>query len=203
MKFQLIFLCFFSLLFLNCDEANKSKERNDVPGEYYALDEDNIDVFLPAYFREFSEDEYDLLIDSLPDSEEKRIERKRFNYLKFSKGNIYYFKDVASSTLISVKMGEYIDFTKEESAYLLGMMSNKCSSYAEMLDMNCEKLNAGYSGLSKTKVFKGAYKISNGINYSSYSTMYLITSNYKTFSINIYSNSNKNYNSFIEKIVVR
>jgi hypothetical protein len=202
MRFKLIIACFFTFL-LSCDEAKKSQERNNVPGEYFSLDEDNIDVFLPAYFRAFSEDQYESLIDKMPDSEQKKIERKRFDYLKFSKGNIYYFKDIASSTLISIKMGEYINFTKEESSYLLGNMSNICSTYAEMIHMNCEKLNAGYSGLGKTKVFKAAYKVSNGKSYANYNTMYLISSNYKTFSISIFSNSNKNYNSFIEKIVVK
>ncbi|MEM5566121.1 hypothetical protein WNY78_13450 [Psychroserpens sp. AS72] len=202
MKLSLIFLCLASLL-LTCEETKQPKERTDVPGEYFALDKDNIDVFLPAYFREFSENEYKSAIDKMPDSEQKRIEQTRFDYLKFSKGNIYYFKDLASSTLISVKMGEYVNFTKEESSYLLAMMSNDCSSYAEMLNMNCEKLNAGYSGLTKTKVFKASYKVTDGKAYNSYNTMYIISSNYKTFSISIFSNSNKNYNSFIEKIVVK
>lgn len=191
------------VVFSGCKESNETNNRDNVPGEYFALKDDNINIFLPSYFREFSEDEYAELIDQMPDSEEKKIEKNRFNFLKYSKGNMYYFKDVASSTLIGVKMGEYINFTKEESSYLLGIMSNSCSSYAEILGMNCEKLNAGYSGLTSTKVFKAAYKISNGKAYNHYNTMYLISSKYKTFSVSIFSNTNKNYNAFIEKIVVK
>ncbi|WP_299336776.1 hypothetical protein [uncultured Psychroserpens sp.] len=202
MRLQIAIL-FLLASFISCNETTETKKSDNVPGEYFALKEDNINLFLPAYFREFSEDEYDALIEKMPDSEEKRIERKRFNFLKYSKGNMYYFKDVASSTLIGVKMGEYINFTKEESSYLLGVMSNSCSGYAEVLNMNCEKLNAGYSGSSTTKVFKAAYKISDGEAYNHYNTMYLISSNYKTFSVSIFSNTNKNYNSFIEKIVVK
>lgn len=201
MKFKIAVL-FLIIISSACNESKATKQRNDVPGDYFKLENDNIDLFLPAYFRAFSETEYHMLIEQMPDSEEKEIERKRFNYLKYSKGNIYYFKDIASSTLISVKMGEYVNFTREESAFLLGMMSNTCSSYAEALDMNCEKLNAGYSGSALTKVFKAAYKVSDGKAYNAYNTMYLISSNYKTFSVHIFSKTNKNYNSFIEKIVV-
>ncbi|OUS00068.1 hypothetical protein A9Q86_11540 [Flavobacteriales bacterium 33_180_T64] len=186
--------------FLSCNEETK---RNDIPGAYFELEKDNIQMFLPAYFQEFSENEYDKVIDSLSDSEEKRIERKRFNYLKYSKGNIYYFKDIASSTLISVKMGQFLPFTKKESAQLLGILSSSCSRYAEILDMNCEKLTAGYSGTKKTKVFKASYKMTDGKDYNGFNTIYFISSNYKTFAINIFSNTNKNYNSFIEKIVVK
>lgn len=191
------------VLFVSCEERTTKVERANVPGEYFELKDDNIAVFLPAYFRVFSEDEYDKLIDNLPDSEEKTIERKRFNYLKFSKGNIYYFKDLASSTLFTIKMGPYFPFTKKESAQVLGILSNSCSNYAEMLDMNCEKITAGYSGNVKTKVFKAAYKITDSMNNSTFNTSYFVSSNYKSFAINIFSNTHKNYNSFIEKIIVR
>ncbi|MDG5491525.1 hypothetical protein [Psychroserpens sp. SPM9] len=186
-----------------CQEASKDTKRNDVPGDYFELGEDNIKIFLPVYFQKFSEKEYDELIDIIPNSEERRIERARFNYLKFSKGNIYYFRDIASSTLISVKMMDFVPFSKQESAQLLGLLSSSCSAYADLLNMNCEKLNAGYSGTTLTKVFKAAYKMTDANAIDSFNTMYFISSNYKSFAINIFSNTNKNYNSFIEKIVVK
>lgn len=194
--FVLIIMCF------SCENAPKKKSRNDVPGDYFTLADDHIKLFLPAYFREFSELEYAALLDQLPDSEEKEMELKRFNYLKFSKGNIYYFKDVASSTLISLKMGQFLPFTREESAYLLGVLSNSCSAYGNALNLNCEKLSAGYSDTKRTKVFKANFKLTNGQDFESFNTVYFVSSNYKTFAINIFSNTNKNYNSFIEKLIV-
>ena len=187
---------------LSCKAETETAVQNDIPGDYFVLEEDRIKIFLPVYFRQFSADAYDTLIDELPESEEKEIERKRFNYLKYSKGNVYYFKDITSSTLISVKMGPYVPFTKEESTWLLTNLSHSCNTYAELLGLNCEKLMAGYSGNNKTSVFKASYKITGYTNTSSFNTMYLISSNYKTFSLNIFSNNNKNYNAFIEKIVV-
>nr|WP_321222789.1 hypothetical protein [uncultured Psychroserpens sp.] len=199
---RLILIGIITML-ISCNETKSTLVENELLGDYYTLDKDNIDLFLPLNFRVFSEDEYDKVINEMPPSESKNIERQYFNYLKYSKGNIYYYKDVSSSTLIGVKMSEYIDFTKEESSYLLSMMSNTCSSYAEKVNMYCEKISAGFSGLSKTKVFKATYKISNENGYSNFNTMYIITSNNKTFSINIFSTNNTNYNSYIEKIVVR
>ena len=203
MKQHWYIIIVFLILFSACKDSAEDTKRNDVPGEYFELEEDNIKIFLPAYFRKFSEKQYDQLIDAFPNSEEKRIERARYNYLKYSKGNIYYFRDIGTSTLISVKMSEFVPFTKEESAYLLGLLSNSCSTYAEALDMNCEKISAGYSGSSITKVFKASYKLTDANAANSFNTIYFISSNYKSFAINIFSNNEKNYNSFIEKIVVK
>jgi len=203
MKTIYIFILSFFLVSTGCKGDVESTKQSDIPGTYFELDKDKINIFLPAYFQKFSEDEYDALINALPDSEEKRIERKRFNFLKYTKGNIYYFKDIASSTLISVKMGPYTEFNKEQSTWLLTSLTNSCSTYAELMGLTCERLNAGYSGSNNTNVFKAAYKMTNNEDFVSYNTMYIISSNYKSFGINIFSNTNKNYNSFIEKIVVK
>ncbi|MCD2258762.1 hypothetical protein [Psychroserpens luteolus] len=200
MKIRLAFvICIFTVL--SCkDETNK---RVDIPGEYFELEHDNIDIYLPSYFQEFSEDAYGKLIESFPDSEEKRIEKRRFDFLKYSKGNIYYFRDIASSTLISVKVSDFLPFTREQSAQLASILSRSCSDYAEAVGLNCERLDAGYSGNVKTKVFKSSFRMNDGHGRSSYNTIYIISSNYKTFAMNIYSTTNKNYNAYIEKIVVK
>ncbi|WP_460218820.1 hypothetical protein [Psychroserpens sp. MEBiC05023] len=202
MKLKLTLIIILSFV-LSCNETKKEVERNHVPGEYFELENDNIKIYLPTYFEKFSESEYDQFIEALPDSDAKKIERQRFNYLKYSKGNIYYFRDIGSSTLISVKMSEFLPFTKEDSTYLLSLLSASCSEYAEVMKMNCEKTTAGYSGNNKTTVFKAAYKLTDGNNNEMFNTIYFIASNYKTFAMNIYSNNDKNYNAFIEKIVVR
>ena len=99
-------------------------------------------------------------------------------------------------------MTKFIDFSKKESSLLLGILSNSCSKYANIIQSNCKKITAGYSDNFKTKVFKVVYELSKKDTNKTYNTIYLITSNHKTFSINIFSNNNKNYNKFIEKTIV-
>lgn len=204
MKTKGIYLwcCLFVLIACKDNTSNSKLENTNIPGSYFNLEKDNIKLYLPVYFQKFSQKTYRDLIDALPESEEKRKEKKRFNYLKFSKGNTYYFKDVAASTLIIVKMMKYFDFTKRESSQLLGILSNQCSDYAFMLGYSCNKITAGYSGNALTKVFKAAYELDRTGHQKTYSTTYLVTSNHKTFSISIHSNTLVNYNQFIEKIKV-
>lgn len=201
---KVIFLFFCISGLISCKDKTQSQaDRDSLPGTYFELREDNIKLFLPVYFQEFNETTYEELIDALPDSNEKRIEKERFNYLKFSKGNTYYFRDAASSTLITVKMHKYMPFSKSESSVLLGFLSNQCADYAFATGGECEKIQGRYSGNAKTKVFKAVYKLTKENDYTGYNTMYIVTSNYKTLSINMFSNTLENYNKFIEKIVIK
>lgn len=201
---KILALVAFIIILISCKEKTQVQiDKDTLPGSYFELKEDNIKLFLPVYFQEFSEKTYGELIDALPDSNEKKIERERFNYLKFSKGNTYYFKDVASSTLITVKMHKYMPFSKKDSSFLLGFLSNQCADYAFAVGSDCKKIQGRYSGNIKTKVFKAVYELSKDDVLSYYNTMYIISSNYKTLSVNMFSNTLQNYNKFIEKIVIK
>ncbi|QRM89774.1 hypothetical protein FG167_11225 [Lacinutrix sp. WUR7] len=192
-----------TIFMFSCEQKSEAQiKRNALPGTYFDLEKDNIKIFLPVYFEAFSEDAYETLIDAHEESYEKELEKNRFNFLKFSKGNNYFFKDIASSTLVNVKMMNYLPFTKKESSQLLGIISKSCNDYAKVLQTNCKKITAGYSENYVTKVFKAVYEISNDTGYLIYNNIYLISSRHKTFSINIYSKTDQNFNSFIEKIQV-
>lgn len=201
---QLMIILLMVFCTVSCQKKTKAEtDKSELPGTYFELKDDNIKVFLPVYFQEFNEKTYGDLIDELPDSYEKRMEKKRFNYLKFSKGSTYYFRDVASSTLITVKMQKHLPFSRQESSFLLGFLSNQCADYAFAVGGNCKKIQGRYSGNALTKVFKAVYELSKEDSYSYYNTIYLISSNHKTLSINIFSNTLQNYNKFIEKTVVK
>ena len=147
---------FILLVLISMFSCKKEKTTSEIAkieplGKYFELKKDNIKLFLPPSFQEFSEYEYGKLIDSLPDSKEKTIEKNRFNYLKYSKGNVYYFRDQLSPTLFNVKMMKYTPITKKESSYLLGLLSQFCSNYADAVNANCQKITAGFSCLSRVE----------------------------------------------------
>lgn len=200
-----IFYTILPLFFLSCIKSKPylpKNEKENIPGTFFILKEDNIKLFLPVSFEEFSEETYQELIDSLPNSYDKEIEQKRFNLLKYSKGSTYYFKDLSTSTLLTIKTQPYLKFGREQSAYLLGMLSNRAQEYAEVTGNKTRKITAGYSGNHITNVFKAVYELTNENSEKAYNTLYLISSNFKTFWVHIYSKNQINYNNFIEKIVV-
>ncbi|HMC01834.1 MAG TPA: hypothetical protein VKN14_12430 [Flavobacteriaceae bacterium] len=199
--FSILFMCF--LLLFSCEENKNSAQKNEsVPGNYYQLSEDNIEIFLPKYFEKYSETEYKELILKIKDQRLKKAELNRFNYMKFSKGNMYYFKDILSSTLISAKILQYYDFSKRESSQILGMMSQKCEDYAFFNEEKCKKLTAGFSAKGLTKVFKAVYEVTHEEKVT-YNTCYLISSNYKTLMLNFYSVLDTDYNKYIEKLIIK
>ncbi len=192
----------FIMLF-SCKEASKTNEtKKEISGQYFELKEDNISIFLPKYFKQYSLDEYKRIVLSIEDSLHQKIELTRFDNLKFSKGNVYFFRDLSNITDISIKMMEYFPFTKKDSSILLGMISQKCNENAIESNKTCTKIKAGYSGNVKTKVFMAKYKVESKFS-THYTTFYAISSNYKSFIFTFRSIVDIDYKKYIEKIIVK
>lgn len=177
-------------------------EETPVSGKYFSLNEDKIDLFLPAYYKEYSPKEYKNNILKIEDERSRNMELSRFNRLKYAKGNVYFLKDLSQTTDVSIKMMDYFPFTKSDSAKLLGLLSTNCDKDAYSLNKTCTKLKAGYSGNAKTRVFMAKYKIESQFE-TYYSTFYAITSNNKSFIITFRSYNDVDYNQYIEKIKVK
>lgn len=194
-------MTFFTLF--SCKENSKNKLlKKEISGKYLDLKEDNISVFLPKYFKQYNLEEYKNIILSIEDSLHKKIELKRFNNLKLSKGNVYFLRDLSNTTDISIKMMDYFPFTKKDSSILLGMISQICNENAEASNKTCTKIKAGYSGNVKTKVFMAKYKVESKIG-THYTTFYAISSNYKSFIFTFRSIADIDYKKYIEKIIVK
>lgn len=195
---NLIFILMFAVLFSCKEVLQKNQPTEELSGYYYELEKDNISIFLPKYMKHYSLDEYKKVILSIEDSTTKKSELNRFNNLKFSKGNVYFLKDLNNTTNISIKMMEYFPFTKNDSSKLLGILSQSC----KLSKNTCTKIKAGYFGNVKTKVFMAKYKVVSGLN-EFYATFYAISSNYKSFIITFRSTIDTNYKKYIEKIIVK
>ncbi|MGB6267768.1 MAG: hypothetical protein WBF67_02050 [Olleya sp.] len=195
------------LLFLFSCKEEKKVEQNivneDLFGKHFNLNNDNIDLYLPNTLNQYSIDEYESLLASIEDSIARKSEMLRFNILKFSKNNVYFFRTPNHTTDVTVKMINYYPFSKEDSRYMSALLSQSCKESAEVSNSNCIKIKSGYSGTPQTKAFMANYKIESEKQPSSYATIYAVSSNYKSFIITFRSFLNRNYNKFIEKTIVK
>ena len=75
-----IYVLIFAFAIVSCKESKGFDEANLIKpgdiGEYYKLEKDNIKIFLPKGFRELSEEETKIYIDSIKE------EKLRYYYQK-------------------------------------------------------------------------------------------------------------------------
>ena len=201
MKFRFFIILLLSLF--SCQEIKKSEDKKAiVDGKYVQLDGEFLKIFVPESFRKQSLDEYKNEILKIEDSLTRANKLLKFNQLKFSKGDIYFLKEENDASEILVKEMDYFPFTKKESGMLLTMLSNSCQEFASSSEATCEKRDAGYSGNSKTKVFKAVFEIAYK-THKAYNCYYAVTSNSKTYMIRVFSNYPLNYDHYLEKLIIR
>ena len=192
------------IFFFSCEEETKeSTVKDDLFGQYFNLDKDNIDVYLPNTLQQYTVDQYAGLLGAIEDSVARQSEIMRFNILKYSKKNVYFFRTLNHTTDVSIKMTDYFPFSKEDSKYMSALVSQSCQESASVSNSTCTKLKSGYSGNKQTQAFMAKYKIESGTEPTSYATIYAVSSNYKSFIITFRSLLNRKYNTFIQKTIVK
>lgn len=202
MKFRFLIILFI-LLSYGCQEVKTSQNiESNVEGKYLKLDGEFLKIYVPKTFRKYSLEEYKNDILKIEDSLTKENQLVKFNQLKFSKGDIYFVKDENNTTEILIKEMDYFPFTKKESGMLLTMLSNSCQEHTNSSNGVCKKLAAGYSGSSKTKIFKGLYEI-DYITHKAYSCYYAVTSKSKTYMIRVLSAYLIDFDPYLEKLIIR
>ncbi|WP_347925101.1 hypothetical protein [Pontimicrobium sp. SW4] len=201
MKFRFLLILIISLF--SCQETKTVKSNKAiVDGKHIKLDGEFLKIFVPKSFTKFTLDEYKNEILKIEDSLTRKNQLLKFNQLKFSKGDIYFIKEENSTSEILVKEMDYFPFTKKESGMLLTMLSNSCQEFASSSGATCEKRDAGYSGNSKTKVFKAVFEIDYK-SHKAYNCYYAITSNSKTYMVRVFTNYPLNYDHYLEKLIIR
>ena len=175
----------------------------DLFGQHFTLDKENIDVYLPNTLQQYTVDQYAGLLGAIEDSIARQNEILRFNILKYSKKNVYFFRTLNHTTDVSIKMMDYYPFSKDDSRYMSSLLSASCQESASVSNTTCTKIKSGYSGNKQTQAFMAKYKIESEIEPTSYATIYAVSSNYKSFIITFRSLLNRKYNKFIQKTIVK
>lgn len=200
-RILLFVLSIFFLITQSCEEEKKVV-RNSVDGKFIDLQEENLKLFTPTSFREFSLEEYKNDILKIEDSIFRNIRLDRFNYYKVTTGNVFFIRDSTGTKEILIKRIPYTPFTKKDSSQLLGILSLSCQEYTENSNGTCKKISAGYSGRHKTQIFKALYEL-DFKSYKNYNCMYVVTSNDKTFMIAVFSVEPFNFDPYLEKLIIQ
>ena len=103
---------------------------------------------------------------------------------------------------LNVKMMDYIPITKNDSKYVSSFLLQSCREISRLYNSECKRIASGFSDNNRTQLFKGVYEV-NIDDENHFNTIYLITSNYKSFIVQFYSRFDEDFDPFIQKTIVQ
>jgi len=176
-------------------------------GEFHALENDNMKIFLPEGFEAVSDEEIKKFHKQIANKKERYYYEKTFELRKAMKGNFYNFYGNNSATEVSVQTLPYMPFSKQNAKELLFYLRKGNERFQEVTGIYHTKITSTYSGERSLQIFKAKYRLSyfeqedeEKENYEMFRTVYLITSNKKTFSVTILTPFEDDFDPYIRKI---
>lgn len=196
--------------FLSCKEESKGFDEKNLLkpvdfGEFHTIGNNDLKVFLPAGFKELTRKDRQQFVNSIENEEAKGYVEKMYQARKFSKGKFYDFYNEELSSEVVVSTFPYTPFNKSSAIQLLYIMKNANDKFEEMTGIVHEKEKSTYYGVQGLQIFKAIYRLYS-LNQESgeydevlYKTIYLVTSNQKTFSVTITTPYELDFAPFIKK----
>lgn len=176
-------------------------------GEFHKLENDNIKIFLPEGFQLVSDEEIISFQKEIKDEKLRYYYEQTFVQRKAMKGNFYNFYGNNYATEVSVQTLPYMPFSKQNAKELLFYLRKGNERFQEVTGIYHTKITSTYSGDASLQIFKAKYRLSyfeqedeEKEDYEMFRTVYLITSNKKTFSVTILSPFEDDFDPYIRKI---
>ncbi len=176
-------------------------------GEFHKLENDNIKIFLPEGFQLVSDEEIISFQKEIKDEKLRYYYEQTFVQRKAMKGNFYNFYGNNYATEVSVQTLPYMPFSKQNAKELLFYLRKGNERFQEVTGIYHNKITSTYSGDASLQIFKAKYRLSyfeqedeEKEDYEMFRTVYLITSNKKTFSVTILSPFEDDFDPYIRKI---
>ncbi len=176
-------------------------------GEFHKLENDNIKIFLPEGFKLVSDEEIISFQKEIKDEKLRYYYEQTFVQRKAMKGNFYNFYGNNYATEVSVQTLPYMPFSKQNAKELLFYLRKGNERFQEVTGIYHNKITSTYSGDASLQIFKAKYRLSYFVqedeekeDYEMFRTVYLITSNKKTFSVTILSPFEDDFDPYIRKI---
>ncbi len=176
-------------------------------GEFHKLENDNIKIFLPEGFAIVSDEDMIAFRKEIKDEKVRYYYEKTFEQRKAMDGNYYNFYANDYATEVTVQTLPYMPFSKQNAKELLFYLRMGNERFQEVTGIYHNKMTSTYSGDASLQIFKAKYRLSYFIHeskekedYEVFRTVYLITSNKKTFSVTILSPFKDNFDPYIRKI---
>jgi len=175
-------------------------------GEYHKLKKDNIKIFLPEGFKPLTADEIKVYYDKIEDDKLRYYYEQTLAQRKNMVGNFYNFYGNDYATEVSLRTLPYMPFSKQNAKELIYLIRKGNEKFQAVSGIYHNKITSTYSGSSSLQIFKAKYRLSyfdevdkEKQDYEMFRTIYLITSNNKTFSVSILSPFNEDFDPFIRK----
>lgn len=175
-------------------------------GQYHSLEQDGINIFLPVGFK------YKTLEQIKASHRQVQNEKERFYYEKTLEeyesgdGNFYTYFNAEALSEIFIKTIPYFTFSEVNAKQLMYILRKDQEAYREVSGIQHDRIGATYFGDKTFQVFKGKYILSRYNSYDDkdedfqmFKTIYLITSNKKTFMLHIVTPFETDYDPFIRK----
>ena len=206
-------IAFYSIVFLliSCNYNKQEKHFNEENlikaedvGEYHSLLNDAIKIFLPVGFRELSESEIQIFIDSIKVEEHRDYFKKSYEMRKFISNNYYNFYNQEYESEIQVTTIPYTPFDRSSASQLLYLLRKEYEKYEEITGISHSKITAKYLGTHSLQVFKAIYLLSNNSDNKNselqlFKTVYIISSNNKSFILNVMTPFEFDFDPFVRK----
>lgn len=174
-------------------------------GEYHAIGQSGLKVFLPEGFKALTESDKQAIVDAIEDEKTRDYVKKNYNMRKFATVDFYDFYNFELSSDIIVATLPYMPFSKQNAKELLYYIRKANEKEEEVTDIYHEKVKATYSGGTDFQMFKAIYMLKTYDEVKKeyvdmlYKTVYLISSNKKTFSLTITTPYELDFDPFIKK----
>lgn len=196
--------------FLSCKKETKGFDEKNLLkpvdfGEYHTIGKNDLKVFLPEGFKKLTQKDKQQFINSIENKEAKDYVHKMNQARKFSKGKFYDFYNEELSSEVVVSTFPYTPFNKSSAIQLLYLIENTNSKFEELTGIVHEKQKSTYYGVQGLQIFKAIYKLfamneqTGEYDEILYKTVYLVTSNQKTFAVNITTPYELDFAPFIKK----
>jgi len=176
-------------------------------GEFHTLENDNMKIFLPEGFEAVSDEEIKNFHKQIENEKERYYYEKTFELRKAMEGNFYNFYGNNYATEVSVQTLPYMPFSKQNAKHLLFYLRKGNERFQEVTGIYHTKITSTYSGETSLQIFKAKYRLSyfeeeekEKEDYEMFRTVYLITSNKKTFSVTILTPFEDDFDPYIRKI---
>ena len=128
-------------------------------GEYHALQDDGIKIFLPEGFRKLSASEIYKSHDSIKNEKIREYVKRNYRIRKFMPGNYYDFFNEEYSGEVIVNTLEYLPFDRSTAGQLLYLLRKDHERDEKITGIGYEKVTSKYMENSSTSIFKAIYRL--------------------------------------------
>jgi hypothetical protein len=186
----------------NLQKVNKG-ETIEKTARYHFLEDNGTKIYLPSDFERVSLTEYQKLLKSSSTKKEYKFETERINALSEMDGALYIYFDKNTKSTYTINTRPYLKFDKNDASQILGLITSNNHKVSKNSGAKFERITAKYGGNTNQQLFKAIYKVSpKRVKNDVFNSSYIISSNEKTVFIQLTTDTETDFDPYIEKMLL-